>query len=74
MTIADLEKEALALDAPQRAQLAERLLESLDELSEREVERLWFEEAERRSRALDRGELESIPAEVVLREARNALR
>jgi len=41
-------ESALTLSAGDRARLAERLLDSLDELSEEESERLWAEEAERR--------------------------
>lgn len=46
--LAQLLKEALELDVDEHAALAERLLASLDELSEREAERLWAQEAQRR--------------------------
>jgi putative addiction module component (TIGR02574 family) len=67
----ELEHEALKLDPPSRARLAEVLLRSLDELSEEEVETLWLDEAERRERAWDAGEVEGIPAEQVMRELRS---
>jgi len=70
MTLTDLESEALRLDARSRARLAERLLGSLDDLSEAEIEELWLDEAERRERAWDAGEVEGVPAEQVLRELR----
>ncbi|HSK75673.1 MAG TPA: addiction module protein [Thermoanaerobaculia bacterium] len=38
----------------------------MDELSEREVEALWLDEAERRERAWDAGEVEGMPAEQVM--------
>ena len=41
-------RSALILDVRDRAVLAERLLASLDELSDEEAERLWTEEAARR--------------------------
>ena len=71
MKLNELENEALKLDPPSRARLAEVLLRSLDELSEREVETLWLDAAERRERAWDAGEVEGIPAEQVMRELRS---
>jgi putative addiction module component (TIGR02574 family) len=70
MKLTELQDEALKLDPPARARLAEVLLRSLDELSEKEVEVLWLDEAERRERAWDAGEVEGIPAEQVMRELR----
>ena len=48
MSIEEIEAEALKLDPQARARLAERLLESLETLSDQENERLWAEEADRR--------------------------
>lgn len=70
MSIEELEAAALQLDAKARARLAGRLLESLDELTPEENARLWAEEAERRSTALDTGSLTARPAEDVFRDAR----
>jgi hypothetical protein len=42
-----------------------------DALSEEKVETLWLDEAERRKRAWDAGEVEEIPAEQVMRELRS---
>ncbi|HSF38974.1 MAG TPA: addiction module protein [Thermoanaerobaculia bacterium] len=74
MKLNELENEALKLDPPSRARLAEVLLRSLDELSEREVEALWLDEAERRERAWDAGEAEGIPAEQVMAKAKRPLK
>ncbi len=46
--IDDVTMAALDLSIEERAQLAGKLLLSLDEPSESEVENLWLEEAERR--------------------------
>jgi putative addiction module component (TIGR02574 family) len=73
MTVADLEAEALHLTPKERARLAQRLLESLETLSEDEIEVLWLEEADRRDRALDEDPSRAIPGEDVLREARALL-
>jgi len=55
MTIDELKREALQLDPSTRAHLAHELLNSLDALSEEEIEQLWLEEAARRDAALDAG-------------------
>lgn len=61
--------EALELNIEERAQLAARLLLSLDEPSESEVERLWLEEAERRINDFREGRVHGIPADEVFRRA-----
>jgi len=69
MTIDELMREALALDPQGRAHLAHRLLDSLDDLSEAEVEQLWIAEAARRDVAIDAG-APTFPADEVLARAR----
>ena len=71
MKLTELEDEALRLDPRSRARLAERLLGSLDDLAEAEIEELWLDEAERREREWDAGEVEGIPADQVLHELRS---
>ena len=68
-----LAQEALLLPLPERAELAERLLESLDGLSEKEIEALWAEEAERRVAAYRAGQVEAYPADDVHEEIRRRL-
>ena len=46
--IRDLESQLLQLDSSTRAALARTLLDSLDDLSDEEYDRLWAEEAEAR--------------------------
>ena len=70
MTIDDIEAAALILDAKDRARLAERLLDSLEDLTPEENARIWAEEAQRRATALDSGTLSERPADDVFREAR----
>ena len=74
VTSDELKREALKLDASARASLARDLLESLDDLSEAEVEQLWLEEAVRRSIEIDDGLVETIPADQVIAEVRARLR
>jgi len=73
MSIVDLEAKALSLPAPDRARLAEVLLQSLDELSAEENERLWAEEARRRDAEIDNDSGRARPAADVLRDARARL-
>ena len=69
MSNEEIEAEALKLEPRARARVAERLVESLETLSDRENERLWAEEAERRD-----AEWQSPrPAGDVLRDARAKL-
>jgi putative addiction module component (TIGR02574 family) len=58
---------ALALPPEDRANLAEKLLDSLGEKEQAEIDAAWAEEAQRRLAAFDRGEMEAIPAEDVFR-------
>ncbi len=74
MDIQELEAEALRLDAKSRARLAGKLLNSLEELSEQEVTRLWAEEAQRRDAQMDADPDSEFPAEDVFREARSSVK
>ena len=73
MSLKSLEAEIRKLDLKDRATLAKRLVESLDELSPAEIEALWAEEAERRLDELEQGMVAEIPAEDALRRARAAI-
>jgi hypothetical protein len=74
MTIDELKREALQMDPSMRASLARDLLESLDDLSEAEIEQLWLEEAERRHQQIASGAVETVSMEEALSKARAALR
>jgi putative addiction module component (TIGR02574 family) len=60
MNASTIEEEALALPLKERAKLVERLLESLDELSEKDAEALWLDVAERRAREIDEGTVQLV--------------
>jgi len=70
MTIEQVETEALKLNPKARAELGEKLLKSLDDLSEEEIMRLWAEEAVRRDAELDSGTASMRDAEDVFKDAR----
>jgi putative addiction module component (TIGR02574 family) len=72
MSLEELETEIKKLTLKERAALAKWLVETLDDLSESEIEGLWAEEAERRLDELEEGLETEIPAEEVLRRARAA--
>ena len=69
-----IEREALGLSPEDRAKLAQKLLLSLDTLSEDESGQIWLIEADRRARELDRGDVQPISAEEVRKKARARLR
>jgi putative addiction module component (TIGR02574 family) len=72
-SLKQIEEQARALSAEERAKLAESMLESLHSPVS-EVESAWAEEIERRVAAFDRGEIPSYPAEDVFAEARRLSR
>jgi len=74
MSIEEIEAEALKLDPKGRAKLAEKLLESLEQLSDEENARLWAEEADRRDQEWDANAGVRKPARDVLRAARAKLK
>ena len=67
-------QQALDLDLKERARLAERLLESLDGVSEEEIQELWLDEAERRIQEYRAGRMEAVVSDRVFREAEDLLR
>ena len=73
MDLTELEAEALKLDPANRARLAERLLESLETLSEQENQQVWHDEATRRDADLEADPSKGRPAEGVFRDARARL-
>ena len=69
----EIEQQAQALAAEDRAKLAETLLESLQApLSE--IEMAWAQEIEERVAAFDRGETQAYAAEDIFAEARRLTR
>lgn len=74
MTIDELKSITLGLSPEERAELASDLLLSLDNLSGREIEQLWLEEASRRDAEIDAGTAKLIPGDQVFAEARARLK
>lgn len=63
MNIEDIEETILRLPMQQRAELAHKLLLSLEEQSEDEVAESWNAEAARRAAELDSGRVDTVSAE-----------
>lgn len=64
-SLEEIASEALRLSVESRADLAKRLLASLDELTPEEYERLWIEEAARRYEQLRAGTAKSVVSDEV---------
>ena len=75
VSIEDIESKALKLSPKDRARLAGKLLESLEDLSSEESDRIWAEEAQRRDADWDvRAGRGGRPIRDVLRDARSKLK
>ena len=72
--LAEVIKGAMSLDVRDRATLAEKLLASLEELSEEEAEGLWAEEAQRRLDEYRAGRAKAISADAVHEKVNKLLR
>lgn len=73
-SLKEIEQQARALAAEDRAQLAESLLESLHGTPLSEIEAAWAREIEDRVAAFERGETQAYAAEDVFAEARHLSR
>ncbi len=74
MNLKAIETEALQLSEKDRAELVRKLVLSLDQPSDAELESDWLDEAERRAKQLDSGEVRGVPAEEFLKKARALLK
>jgi putative addiction module component (TIGR02574 family) len=70
----DLTKRIRALPVTERVELVRVLIDDLDPGKDPDVEKLWLEEAERRYAQYLRGEVEAIPGDKVMAEARKRLK
>lgn len=70
----DIVKSALQLPETERAEVARRILETLDEGFATDVEDEWAREVARRLQDLESGRAETMPASEALARARKRLR
>ncbi len=62
--------EAMNLSSSERAQIAEELISSLDELPDEEVEKAWQAEINRRIDEVESGKVQCVPWEQILEKLR----
>jgi putative addiction module component (TIGR02574 family) len=74
MNTETIEETVLQLPMQQRAELAHKLLLSLEEQSEDEIAQAWHAEAARRSAAIDSGVVDTVSAEEARAAAQTLLR
>lgn len=67
-------QEALSLPPVERAELADRLLTSLDASTDRRIDQLWAQEVEDRLDAFDQGEIKVVSAKEAFDAARDVKR
>ena len=70
----EIELELLSLPQRDRAELAHRLIVSLDEGKDDDVDAYWRNELDRRQREIENGTAALIPADEAMRRARAALK
>ncbi len=66
--------ETLSLPTVERAELAEILIQSLDEKEDEDIRTAWLQEIRKRDREIRSGKAVLKPVDQVLREAREQLR
>jgi putative addiction module component (TIGR02574 family) len=64
-------REAMLLSPDERAELADRLLDTLQSSAQRRIDEEWAAESEDRIDAYERGEISAIPADEVFKQLRN---
>jgi putative addiction module component (TIGR02574 family) len=74
LTPEELAEQAMDLPPESRAELAELLVESLDESELSSIDRAWAAEANRRRQEILSGTVQSIPADDAFRKVRDSLK
>jgi putative addiction module component (TIGR02574 family) len=74
LTVKEIEKEALTLPLKKRAQLVDKLWDSLGSTTHPILSEEWHTEIERRRREVLEGKVKTIPGEEVSRKARRLAR
>jgi putative addiction module component (TIGR02574 family) len=73
MTIRALEREVLDLPPRSRVRFAEKIIESVDGFTSKEIEAAWAEETRRRVTEIESGKIKGIPAAQAMAKARHGL-
>jgi putative addiction module component (TIGR02574 family) len=73
MTVRALEKQVMDLSPRSRIRIAEKIIESVDDFTSKEIEAAWSEEIQRRVNDIESGKVKGIPAAQAMAKARRAL-
>jgi putative addiction module component (TIGR02574 family) len=73
MKAAKIERAVLGMPTAKRARLVRKILLSLEDLPQAELDKLWLDEAERRAADTDQGKTKLVSAAEVARKARALL-
>jgi putative addiction module component (TIGR02574 family) len=73
MTVRALEKQVMDLPPRSRIRIAEKIIESVDDFTSKEIEAAWSEEIQRRVNEIDSGKVKGVPAARAMANARRAL-
>ncbi len=69
----EIENSALELDEKHRAELAKRLIKSLDKHVDEDIDQAWIDEVRRRKEEIKSGKVTPIPGDQVHKDVRNLL-
>ena len=70
----EVQRQAQRLTAQEKAALAHLLIEDLDSSLDADVEQAWIVESKRRYEAYLKGEVQSVPGDEAMANARNRLK
>jgi putative addiction module component (TIGR02574 family) len=73
MTVRALEKQVMNLPPRSRIRIAEKIIESVDDFTSKEIEAAWSQEIQRRVNDIETGKVKGIPAAQAMAKARRAL-
>jgi len=72
-TLTEVTNEPLALPVAERVVLAQRVWNSAEHFASSEIEKAWMDEAGRRWLEIEEGKAQCLPADEVMRRARESL-
>ena len=70
----EIQQSALELDENHRAELAKKLIDSLDQRVDDDIEQAWVDEVKRRKEEIKSGKVNPIPGQEVHKAARELLK
>jgi len=74
MTLKEIEREISTLDDAEKGELLRRLIAELEPAVDSDVKEAWRLEAERRHVELEKGIVDAVPSDEVMRKARDRLK